>query len=225
MKALSVDCSSSKMYVCAKNEDNYSTLILEIGAKQSQELLPAIDFVLKKCGIKPSELDYTALCKGPGTFTGLRLAFSALKAVQLAFGVPVYAVSTLECYALPYTEFPGTVVSTVDAKKNQFFAAVYKNGEPLMDAKDTTADEVAKNIPEDETAVLCAGPDAREFQALLKEKLGVKQKVIAFFDGQNNAKTLFSAAEKMIAEKKEPLKDFEGPDYLRKSEAELALEK
>ena len=28
----------------------------------------------------------------------------------------------------------------------------------------------------------------------------------------------------MIEEKKEPLKDFEGPEYLRKSEAEIALE-
>ena len=30
--------------------------------------------------------------------------------------------------------------------------------------------------------------------------------------------------EKMIEEKKEPLKDFEGPEYLRKSEAEISLE-
>ena len=83
MKALCVDSASSRMTVSAKNEEDCVSLTLDIGPSQSQELLPAIDYVLNKTGLKPQDLDYMALCKGPGTFTGLRLAFAALKAIAL----------------------------------------------------------------------------------------------------------------------------------------------
>ena len=107
MKALAIDSASGCMTVSAKNDDITTSLSLDIGPKQSQELLPAIDFVLKKVDLKPEELDYTVLCKGPGTFTGLRLAFAAFKSIELAFNKPVYGVSTLECYASPFENFEG----------------------------------------------------------------------------------------------------------------------
>ena len=67
------------MTIAAKNEDIKASLSLDMGQKQSQKLLPAIDYVLSQVELKPADLDYTALTSGPGTFTGLRLAFSALK--------------------------------------------------------------------------------------------------------------------------------------------------
>ena len=133
MKALAIDSASGCMTVSAKNDDITTSLSLDIGPKQSQELLPAIDFVLKKVDLKPEELDYMVLCKGPGTFTGLRLAFAALKSIELAFNKPVYGVSTLECYASPFENFEGLVISTVDAKKDQFFAGIYENKKTILE--------------------------------------------------------------------------------------------
>lgn len=222
MKALAIDSASSRMTVSAKNGINTVTLSLDIGPRQSQELLPAIDYVLSKAGLKPGELDYTALCKGPGTFTGLRLAFSALKAIELAALKPIYGVSTLECYAEPYSSFKGQVLSTIDAKKNQFFAAIYENGQAVMEPQDTTAEKVISMLDK-KKQLLCIGPDAPVFSRILAEKC--PELDITVLDSIcNSSETLFKIAERMIAEKKEPLKDYEGPEYLRKSEAELALE-
>lgn len=223
MKALAIDSASSYITVSAKNEDNCVTLSLDIGPKQSQELLPAIDYVLSKVGLEPNELDYITLCKGPGTFTGLRLAFAAAKAISLAFKTPVYAVSTLECYAFAYKNFCGQVVSTIDAKKDQFFAAIYKNGTELFEPQDTSAEKVIEKLTPQEP-ILCTGSDAKTFAQILKEK-NSNLNVIYFESEANPAHCLFAIAESMIEQKKEPLKDFEGPEYLRKSEAELALEK
>ena len=39
------------------------------------------------------------------------------------------------------------------------------------------------------------------------------------------ADSLFEAAEKMISDKVEPMKDYDGPVYVRKSEAEIVYEK
>jgi tRNA threonylcarbamoyladenosine biosynthesis protein TsaB len=223
MKALAVDSASSAMTICAKNGDDRVSLTLDIGPTQSQELLPAIDYVLNKLHLKPSELDYMTLCKGPGTFTGLRLAFAALKSIELAFNIDIWGVSTLECYAHPYRQFNGQVIATIDAKKNQFFAAIYENGKTVMEAQDTDIKKVCSNLDKSKQ-ILCTGPDAENFCTLLKNE-NPELNVICFSSSADPCTSLFEIAEKMIAEKKEPLKDYEGPEYLRKSEAELALEK
>lgn len=223
MNALAIDSAGPAMKVAAKNNLQTVTVELNIGPKQSQEILPAIDYVMEKASLTPDNLDYLTLCKGPGTFTGLRLAFSALKALELAFGKPVYGISTLECYAYPYKDFNGYVVSTIDAKKNQFFAAVYKNGKAIMAPKDTSIQEVASYFDFSKNeAVLCTGPDRQYFSSLLKQHFPDAQ-IICFSEEPSACSTLFTLAEKMIEENKAPLKDFEGPEYLRKSEAELNL--
>ena len=79
MKALALDTSISCIQIAAKNDDKIASLVLDIGMRQSEKLLPSIDFVLKQAELEPGDLDYTALCQGPGSFTGLRLAFAALK--------------------------------------------------------------------------------------------------------------------------------------------------
>ena len=222
MKALVIDAASGCMHISAKNDDLKMSLAVDLGQKQSQKLLPAIDYVLSQVELKPSELDYTALTSGPGTFTGLRLAFSALKALELANNVPVYGIPTLDTYACPFTAFEGLVVSVIDAKKDQFFAAVYENGKTIMEACDTTAEAVIQKIDASKK-ILLAGPDALLFSSELK-KINPSLKLTVYSSQPSPADSLFMMAEKMIEEKKEPLADYDGPVYLRKSEAEIKLE-
>src|SRR5574344_1381041 len=102
MKALAIDTANSKILISAKNDDKSVTVIFNIGMKQSETLLPSIDYVLNQLQITPQELDYTVLCKGPGSFTGLRLGFAALKAIEAAYNVPIYGSLSLETYAFPF---------------------------------------------------------------------------------------------------------------------------
>ena len=222
MNALAIDSAAANMIIAAKNENTTATVSLDLGQKQSQKILPAIDYVLKEAGLDAKELDYTALCSGPGTFTGLRLAFSALKAIELAHNVPVYGIPSLEAYAFPFRNFPNQIVSVIDAKKDQFFASVYRGDETLMEAEDTTAEKVLSKISKDED-VIVAGPDAKIFGEILKN-LEPNLKICWTESEPLSTDSLFKIAEKMIEQKKEPLADYSGPVYIRKSEAELALE-
>ncbi len=88
MKALAVNSSVSAISFAACCADKTALLTLDIGMHQSEKILEGIQCVLSQCGLSGGELDYTAMCSGPGTFTGLRLAFSALKALSLAHGIP-----------------------------------------------------------------------------------------------------------------------------------------
>lgn len=223
MKALAIDSAASEMVIAAKNGNIKATLSLDLGQKQSKEILPAIDYILKKVDLGPKDLDYSALCSGPGTFTGLRLAFSALKAIELAHNIPVYGIGSLETYAYPFLDFDGQIVPVIDAKKDQFFAAIYGNGKILMEAEDTTAEKVLSNLDKNERIIL-AGPDAKIFGEQIK--LLDSNLKITFTKSQPPAtNALFEIAEKMIERKIPPLADYDGPIYLRKSEAELSLEK
>lgn len=222
MKALAIDSAASNMIISAKNDFLTATLSLDLGQKQSQKILPAIDYVLKQVELESKDLDYTALCSGPGTFTGLRLAFSALKAIELAHNVPVYGIPSLDVYAFPFKNLNMQTISVIDAKKNQFFAAIYKNEQTILEAEDTTAERVYSKLNKEEEILIC-GPDASIFSNLLKEidsNLKIK-----FTSAQPlSTQSIFSIAENMIEQKKEPLADYDGPVYLRKSEAEIALE-
>lgn len=61
--------------------------------------LPWAEALLAEAGIKRSQLDAIALSRGPGAFTGVRLAIALAQGVALALDKPVVAVSTLQVIA------------------------------------------------------------------------------------------------------------------------------
>ena len=223
MKALAIDSAATCMVIAAKNDDDKATLSLDISMKQSEKILPAIDFVLQETGLSPADLDYTAISKGPGTFTGLRLGFSALKALSLSHNIPLYGIPTMDAYAYPYADFGGAVVSVIDAKKDQFFAAIYRGGKECMEPKDTNTEEVLKNLDAEES-VLIVGQNADVFAEMLRS-LAPTLDIRCFKFQLPATDALFSLTEEKIAKKEAPLEDYDGPEYMRKSEAEIALER
>lgn len=223
MKALAIDTSLTRITVCAKNDDKTAYLTLDIGMKQSEKLLPAIDYILSQVELKVSELDYTAICKGSGSFTGLRLGFSALKALELAYNIPVYAAGTLECYSFAYRDFPVPVVCAVDAKKNRFYNRVELNGKIIVEDGDFEVEAIKEKLQQinSNTFFVC-GSDAKLFIERLKA-LNFNKKLFCMNSISNETENLFKIAEEMIAKKIPSLKDFEGPVYIRASEAEEKL--
>lgn len=211
-------------------------LTLDIGMHQSEKLLEGMESVLSHCGLQAADLDFTALCAGPGTFTGLRLAFSALKALNLAYGIPTYAIPTLEVIAYPYRQWRGAVIPVLDAKKQSFYAAVYRSGELNCGPFDCPATDILKHTdPEEE--ILAAGADAALF-AEQARALSPERRITTFLPCKNGTDgilsgssahagitvlSLLEAAAQKFIKKEKPLEEYEGPFYIRKSEAELSL--
>lgn len=220
MRALAIDSASRTMTIAAKKDTDSVTVVLDMAMKQSEKILPAIDWTLAQLGLTAADLDYTAICKGPGTFTGLRLGFAALKALQLSHHIPLYAVPTLDVYASPFAGIPGAVISVIDAKKDQFFAAVYRNGKCCMPPADTQPESVLKQLDLEER-VTVTGANAGQFAEMLQSLAPTLD--LRCLNAPPATDALFVLAEDMIARKDPPLADYDGPAYLRKSEAEIAL--
>src|SRR6201987_6295157 len=65
----------------------------------SSWLLPAVHCALKPSGLSLAQLDGYAVCAGPGSFTGLRVGLTTVKAWAEIYGKPIAAVSRLEALA------------------------------------------------------------------------------------------------------------------------------
>lgn len=226
MKALAVDLAVTKLTVAAKNDDHTVTASYDIGMKQSETLVPAIEYVLEKTGLEKNKLDFLAITNGPGSFTGLRLAFAALKAIELAFNIPLYGISTLDCYSECYRALPFTVVSIMDARKDKFYAKIFDGEKTLLDEGDYEPEEIisALNSVENGKDILVCGSDAEMFCTQEKDKICGKKVYFQPFC-INTTDMLFSIAGKMHEEKNTGLNDYDGPVYLRASEAEEKIAK
>ncbi len=69
------------------------------GGTFSAQLVPQISGLLEKHGLSKNSLDAFAVVSGPGSFTGLRVGLSAIKALAEILHKPIVAVSLLEVLA------------------------------------------------------------------------------------------------------------------------------
>ncbi|MFQ3249980.1 MAG: tRNA threonylcarbamoyladenosine biosynthesis protein TsaB [Glaciecola sp.] len=109
MKILAIDtateaCSVALLYDKNANQENANQenvdVIFDVCPQQhSQRILPMIDELLTKHGIKVAELDAIAYGRGPGSFTGVRIATGIVQGLALGADLPVIEVSTLAAMA------------------------------------------------------------------------------------------------------------------------------
>jgi tRNA threonylcarbamoyladenosine biosynthesis protein TsaB len=69
------------------------------GQRHSELILSMIDGLLADAGAKLADLGGVAFGAGPGSFTGIRIACGVAQGLAFGAGLPVAAVSTLECIA------------------------------------------------------------------------------------------------------------------------------
>jgi tRNA threonylcarbamoyladenosine biosynthesis protein TsaB len=105
--------------------------VLEIvplaGGTFSAQLVPQISALLTKHGLKKQAIGVFAVASGPGSFTGLRVGLSAIKALAEILGKPIAAVSLLEAVARS-GKARGKVLSALDAGRGEVYAGEYEVG-------------------------------------------------------------------------------------------------
>lgn len=104
----------------------------ETNQEYSSWLLPAVGAVLGKAGVRMNEVSGYAVAAGPGSFTGVRVGLTSVKAWAERYGKPVAAVSRLEAFAAQASRPSHYVAAFVDAKRGQLFGAVYRHGGSVL---------------------------------------------------------------------------------------------
>jgi tRNA threonylcarbamoyladenosine biosynthesis protein TsaB len=122
------------------------------GDEYSSWLLPAVNEVLQRGGVLMNDVDGYAVAAGPGSFTGVRVGLTTVKAWAEVYGKAVAAISRLEGIAAQVGGPAEYVAAFVDAQRGQVFGAVYQTegeglarvGEEMVIAPGKFVEEVAR---------------------------------------------------------------------------------
>lgn len=93
--------------------------------------LPWAEALLAEAGIARSQLDAIAISRGPGAFTGVRLAIALAQGIALALDKPVVAVSTLQAIAVQARG--ERILAAIDARMGEVYVGAFaRKGDELI---------------------------------------------------------------------------------------------
>lgn len=229
MKILAIDTSSKICSVSILEDEN---LIIENHnddeKTHSQKLMPIIDETFKQANLTLNDIDLLACCQGPGSFTGIRIGISTVKAFADVKNIPIIGVTSLESLAYNI-KTDGLIASIIDAKHDNVYFALYEKSETtyklVEDAISCNINEVIEILKKySNKAICCVGDGSVIHTNLLQDNLSN----VKFAENEQNIQTSISiglsALNKFKSSTYTPTYSV-SPIYLKKSEAEINLEK
>lgn len=124
MKILAFDTSTEWCTAALWLDGDIRSVETEAGQGHSRLLLPMIQRLLAEAELTLGGLDGLAFGRGPGAFTGLRIACSVVQGLGMGAGLPVVGVMTLE--AMAEESAAERVVACLDARMGELYGAVFQ---------------------------------------------------------------------------------------------------
>ena len=141
MKLLALDTATEGCSAALLIDGELRTRFEILGRGHAERLLPMVDELLGESGLALGRLDAIAFGRGPGAFTGVRIAVSIAQGLALGSGLPVVPVSDLAALALqaleraarewaararvarerPASTAPGTALACLDARMKEVY--------------------------------------------------------------------------------------------------------
>jgi len=124
MKILALETSTEYCSVALWHDGSVMERGELAGQKHSEMLIAMVDAILSEADSRLSQLDGIAFGKGPGSFTGVRIACGAAQGLAFGANLKVAGICTLEALA----EISGQerVIAALDARMGEIYHAVYQ---------------------------------------------------------------------------------------------------
>ena len=229
---LCFDTSTKTGSVVVADRENILASFSKEGASiHTETLFPAIKQLLNDINLELSEMGGVAVARGPGSFTGLRIAASAAKTLAWSACLPLFAVSSLESLAAASVAKQLTVCPLFDAQRDELYAALYSPDsdgypvsviEPCALNVNSLADKILE-LDLDKVAIIGEGYHAREneLRSKLGELISRPEGISDSPDAANLARLIYHNPDKYRVE---DIGAFE-PEYIRTGQVRLGLKK
>jgi tRNA threonylcarbamoyladenosine biosynthesis protein TsaB len=188
----------------------------------SLRAMPAIEELLTKAGLVPSDIGAIAVSEGPGSYTGVRIGVTIAKTLAWTLSKPLVGVSTLKALAVNALFFNGLICSIVDARRGNVYAGVYKyeNGKLIGVIEDGhySLEELIVLLEQQGGPILFVGKDTAMHEQKIVEQLGQRAVMAPLHFNLPRASSLIHVAAQ--SEQESDIHTFV-PEYRRMAEAEV----
>jgi tRNA threonylcarbamoyladenosine biosynthesis protein TsaB len=118
------------------------------GREHSTRLLIEVEVALERVGLASEELTGLVVARGPGSFTGVRVALSVAKGMAAALQIPAWGVSSLEVLVLAAAHADLPVRAVLEAGRGRYATALYSGGQPADTPTLATLSQLADMMTE-----------------------------------------------------------------------------
>jgi tRNA threonylcarbamoyladenosine biosynthesis protein TsaB len=136
MKVLALDAATEACSAALLSGDALTERYEVIGRGHAGRLLPMADELLREAGLAVRDLDGIAFGRGPGGFTGVRIAAGLAQGLAAGTGRPILPVGNLAAVAAGAGRAAGAerVLACMDARMGQVYWAAYEDARSLPSA-------------------------------------------------------------------------------------------
>jgi tRNA threonylcarbamoyladenosine biosynthesis protein TsaB len=135
LKILALDTTSAACSVALLCGSEVREHFVRAERDHTRRLLPMVEQILAEAGLTLNQVDALAVSRGPGSFTGLRIAISCVQGLAFAADKPVLPVSSLAALAAgavrAHPEWLGfPVIAALDARMQEVYWGIYRADAP-----------------------------------------------------------------------------------------------
>lgn len=131
MKILAIETAGNKssVAICENNKIQAATFSAET-SRSAENIIKIIDWVLQESNSSLEEVNYLACSRGPGSFTGIRIALATMLGINIACNIPTITVNNLELIRHRITTQISNhdfYITIINAHRGQTYLAIYDN--------------------------------------------------------------------------------------------------
>jgi len=175
MKLLAIDTATEACSAALLIDDRISDRYELAPRRHAERILPMVDGLLAEAGIILNDLDAIAFGRGPGAFTGLRVAAGVVQGLAFAADLPVLPVSSLAALAQgasTWADCPD-ILCAIDARMGEIYWGIYaiNNGVAIASGTEKVGkpESVEVDIDKDCYGI---GSGWLAYEDILRKKLG-----------------------------------------------------
>ena len=156
----------------SRTVDVVASVEIEAHRASNTQLLPGIDETLASHGVAREDIACVAVGRGPGSFTGVRIAMATAKGVASALEVPLIGVSSLDAVAWNAwaADVRGPLAVVADAMRKEVYPVRFVLGdagiERLEADRVVKAELAAEELAADEASLQVTGDALRKYAEL-----------------------------------------------------------
>lgn len=133
MFRLILDSSTKLMWIGLTRDDKLIDYYTRVAKKDhAKYMVDAIDNLLAKNKVSIKDIKEIVVGRGPGSYTGLRVAGMTSKMLAYTLKIPLYEVSSIFFLTSGYK---GKVLGMIDARRNQYFTGIYEGIKTIKEDK------------------------------------------------------------------------------------------